>query len=145
MEIKLSNQELIMILISIVAIVLISAAALYHVPVTAMLEGFKGGLQGAGLDYSIGKGVGGSWENNYSKDTDSCSTWFKSLEGNKGGPEPPAATVASGQLAYYADTRQSPECCPSTYSGSMGCVCPSVEQVKYLNERGGNRTLCSEF
>lgn len=134
-----------MILVSIVAIVLISAAALYHVPVTAMLEGFKGGLQGAYIDYSIGKGVGGSWENNYSKDKSSCGTWFKSLEGNKGGPELPAPTVASGQLAYYADTRQSPECCPSTYSGSMGCVCPSVEQVKYLNERGGNRTLSSEF
>ena len=145
MEIKISNQELIMILVSLVAIVLISAVVLYYVPVTAMIEGFVGGLQGASLNYSMGDGVGKSWENNYSKDKASCSTWFKSLEGNKGGTKSPEATVESGQLAYYADTRQSPECCPSSYSGSDGCVCPSTEQVNYLNTRGGNRTLCSEF
>jgi hypothetical protein len=141
MEIKLSNQELVMMLVTIVALAIISYAALYHVPVSALIEGYIGGLQGSKLNYSMGNGVGGSWESNDTKDTGSYKSWYKSLESNKGGEVP----LPEGQLSFYADTRMSPECCPSTYSGSTGCVCPSVEQVQYLNERGGNRTLPSEF
>ena len=140
MELKLSNQELVVILISIVAIALISGAALYHAPVGAMIEGFVGGLQGSSLNYTMGNGVVGSWEND-AAEKGSCKTWYKSLESNKGSAVP----LPSGDLSMFSDTKQSPNCCPSTYSGSDGCVCASVEQMKYLNSRGGNRTLCSEF
>lgn len=142
MEIKISNHELVMILGSMVTMVLISSIALYfyNIPVAAMVEGFASGISGSNIKYSIADGVPGSWANKYSNDKDSCSTWFKSLENNKGSPEP---SGGDRKLAYLADTKQSPECCPSTYSGSDGCVCPSVEQMKYLNQRGGNRTQCS--
>ena len=53
--------------------------------------------------------------------------------------------VDAGNLALFADNKQSPECCPSIYSGSNGCVCLSDEQANYLNSRGGNRVCPSEF
>lgn len=34
----------------------------------------------------------------------------------------------------------SPECCPSTYSCSGGCVCTTKKQRNFLQNRGGNRT-----
>ena len=33
----------------------------------------------------------------------------------------------------------SPECCPSTYSCSNGCVCLNQDQRDYINSRGKNR------
>ncbi len=37
---------------------------------------------------------------------------------------------------------QSSNCCKgSTYSGSDGCVCITTEQIKLLDNRGGNCTL----
>ena len=53
--------------------------------------------------------------------------------------------VDATNLALFADNKQSPECCPSMYSGSDGCVCLSDEQANYLNSRGGNRVCPSEF
>jgi hypothetical protein len=49
-------------------------------------------------------------------------------------------------MVFYRDNEFKPECCPSSYSSSTGCMCMSPEQVKYLAQRGGNRTCeCSEF
>jgi Ca2+/Na+ antiporter len=56
----------------------------------------------------------------------SCN--LPSVDGTKGGPR------AMAMLAY---NRSSPDCCPSTYSNSMGCVCLSAEQKDYL-ARGGS-------
>jgi len=39
----------------------------------------------------------------------------------------------------------SADCCPATYATSTGCICASPEQMKYLNQRGGNRTLNTIF
>lgn len=34
-----------------------------------------------------------------------------------------------------------PDCCPSTFSTSTGCVCTTPEQIKYIAaSRGGNNT-----
>lgn len=41
---------------------------------------------------------------------------------------------------FFDEIQFKPECCPSTYSSSMGCACMCPEQLKYLNSRGGNRT-----
>ena len=49
--------------------------------------------------------------------------------------------LPEGELFFFADNKFTPECCPSTYSDSMGCACLSQAQVDYLNQRGGNRTL----
>jgi hypothetical protein len=49
--------------------------------------------------------------------------------------------LPEGELFFFADNKFTPECCPSTYSDSMGCACLSQAQVDYLNQRGGNRTM----
>lgn len=56
---------------------------------------------------------------------------------NVGTPVP----LPEGELFFFADNKFKPECCPSTYSGSTGCACLSQDQVNYINQRGGNRTL----
>lgn len=49
--------------------------------------------------------------------------------------------LPEGELFMFANNKVSPECCTSaTYSTVDGCVCTSMDQIKYLNERGGNRT-----
>lgn len=125
---KIADHKSIMFLMGAVAVALIVSIAAHSLPGYRPVEGFDGD--------GLGK---------YASDSDSPATWFSSLDNNPKGKLTPAETVESGQMAFFADTLQSPECCPSTYSGSMGCVCPSVAQMKYLNERGGNRTLDSEY
>jgi len=100
-------------------------------------EGFQAGtmLVGSALSYSMGDGVKGSWESN---ETDTASgNPYQHLEGNTGGPVP----LPENQLFMFDQNKFTPECCPSTYSSSTGCVCASPEQMNYLNQRGGNRTL----
>jgi hypothetical protein len=48
-------------------------------------------------------------------------------------------------MLIFAENEVKPECCPSYYSSSTGCVCTSQKQWDYLNQRGGNRTLTTEF
>jgi hypothetical protein len=114
-------------------------------------EGFDAGLIGLGsaIDYKMGDGVKKSWEN---KDTISdhknpnalndAENIYSDLEKNEGGGPIP---LPEGELLFFDTTKFSPDCCPSTYSNADGCVCASPEQMKYLNERGGNRTLTSEY
>tara|TARA_B100000035_G_C20953720_1_gene533173 strand:- start:588 stop:1127 length:540 start_codon:yes stop_codon:yes gene_type:complete len=37
----------------------------------------------------------------------------------------------------------SPDCCPSIYSSSSGCVCANKKQNEYIQSRGGNSTYPS--
>ena len=125
-----------------------------------MKEGFQAGLVGVGsaLDYKMGDGVKSSWENkvlsadkpktievaNMIKDVnnDTIDTnVFAELETNEGGQVP----LPEGELVFFDKTKFSPECCPSSYSTGEGCVCASPEQMQYLNQRGGNRTLTSVY
>jgi len=95
-------------------------------------EGFAAGTQmvGAALDYSMGDSSSNS------------ADWYSSFESNTQGLQPP---LPEGQLDIFADNKSDPSCCPSTYSTSSGCVCATAEQMKYLNQRGGNRTLTSTY
>ena len=52
----------------------------------------------------------------------------------------PAFEVGSNSLFMFKNNQCKPECCPSPYSTSTGCVCMTSEQINYLNTRGGNRT-----
>jgi hypothetical protein len=45
----------------------------------------------------------------------------------------------------FKDTAFKPECCPNTYSNSMGCACMTVAQQNYLKDRGGNNVPYSEY
>jgi hypothetical protein len=49
------------------------------------------------------------------------------------------------EMVIFSQNKFKPECCPSPYSTSSGCVCITPEQINYLNTRGGNRTSDSEF
>ena len=83
------------------------------------------------------------WENaalNYAKNVGSHDN-TKSGQYYKGGTIP----LPPGELLIFAENPIKPECCPSYYSSSTGCVCASQKQMAYLNQRGGNRTLTSEF
>jgi len=83
------------------------------------------------------------WEHaalNYAKHVGSHDN-TKSGQYYKGGAIP----LPPGELLIFAENPIKPECCPSYYSSSTGCVCASQKQLDYLNQRGGNRTLTSEF
>ncbi len=54
-----------------------------------------------------------------------------------------ASGVPSESLAMLSKNDVGPECCPSTYSTSNGCVCLSKDQLEVLESRGGNRTTDS--
>jgi len=45
----------------------------------------------------------------------------------------------------FKNTAFKPECCPNTYSNSMGCACMSTKQYNYLENRGGNNVPYSEY
>jgi hypothetical protein len=62
---------------------------------------------------------------------------LNTFKDNVGTPVP----LPEGELFFFADNKFKPECCPSTYSDSMGCACLSQPQVDYINQRGGNRTM----
>jgi hypothetical protein len=53
--------------------------------------------------------------------------------------------LPKGQLDMFATTEFKPECCPNTYSTSMGCACMTVGQYNYLIDRGGNNVPYSEY
>jgi len=122
-------------------------------------EGFEAGLVGVGtaLNYSIGDGVNTSWENkdivkehikkntdirdiNYNKVSEKADL-YANLEHNITGPIP----LPDDELVFFDKNIFSPDCCPSNYSSADGCLCAAPEQMKYLNERGGNRTLVGEY
>jgi hypothetical protein len=99
---------------------------------------------GAPINHSMDTGVpGNNWETaarNYAnqvgnQDNTNAGQYYKSGKI----PLPP------GELLIFAENDVKPECCPSYYSSSTGCVCISKKQMDYLNQRGGNRTLNSEF
>ena len=46
---------------------------------------------------------------------------------------------SGASLSMLAQNRVSPDCCPSNYSTSNGCVCLTNEQLDFIRSRGGNR------
>jgi hypothetical protein len=44
-------------------------------------------------------------------------------------------------LFMFKNNQVKPECCGSSYSSDMGCVCTTPQQRNYINMRGGNRTV----
>ena len=62
---------------------------------------------------------------------------YKDLETNIG----KESNFSKNDMSFFENTEFSPECCPSNYSTSSGCACMTPEQMKFLGQRGGNRTL----
>ena len=53
--------------------------------------------------------------------------------------------LPKGELDMFATTPFKPDCCPNTYSNSMGCACMTVDQYSYLRHRAGNNVPYSEY
>ena len=97
------------------------------------------------ISYQMGSDMNNSWINwadNFQQGPGAGSI-KKSMSGNVA--PTPDQQLDSGELFIWANNNQSPDCCPSNYSGSDGCVCATDEQMTFLNQRGGNRTLPTEF
>ena len=101
-------------------------------------------VMGAALDWTMGQDVATSWTTkakSYANEMGYSSTQSKWSQ-HKGTPVP----LPEGEMFMFANNEFKPECCPSTYTSSTGCACITQEQVNYINQRGGNRTLApAEF
>lgn len=112
------------------------------------------GLQmlGADISYKMGEGVKGSWETRQQQQGSSSLAYRQqdhdSYNSKFVGPDQ--------NLNFFADTDFAPECCGSNYSANGGlrnsgastggCACMNTQQINYINQRGGNRTMPgSEF
>ena len=65
----------------------------------------------------------------------------KDIINRPNGPLP----LPEGELLLFANTPFKPECCPNTYSNSMGCACMNTNTYNYLITRGGNNVPYSEY
>jgi len=99
---------------------------------------------GSDLSYYMGEGVKTSWEKPVQllQKFSGVPNFDNKMETVSGAGIPPSG---SKDIWFLEDSKFSPECCPSVYSNSLGCICASKEVYNYLNERGGNRTLTSEY
>ena len=55
-------------------------------------------------------------------------------------PEHPYDQTDDAKLYAFANNKQSAECCPSPFSGDLGCVCLTNAQKTEFAARGGNRS-----
>jgi len=101
-------------------------------------------VMGAALDWTMGQDVATSWTTkakSYANEMGYSSAQSKWSQ-YKGTPVP----LPEGEMFMFANNEFKPECCPSTYTSSTGCACITQEQINYINQRGGNRTLApAEF
>jgi hypothetical protein len=92
------------------------------------------GLDTAGsvLDHVMSKGV-------HSDKYEKIHTPYETTLG-------PSVPLPEGQLFMYANNDYKADCCKfSSTSSSNGCLCPTKEQINYVNSRGGNSTHPSKF
>lgn len=61
---------------------------------------------------------------------ESYSKGFTTVDGTNAAPK---------QAFMMAYNRSSPDCCPSTFSSSRGCVCLTQEQSDFINRRGNQK------
>lgn len=73
-------------------------------------------------------------------DNNAYSDPYSPLKNNTGGAVP----LPENELNFFYNTKFDPQCCsqPQQYTTSTGCACLTSEQMKYLNQRGGNNTSC---
>lgn len=85
----------------------------------------------------------GDLANMWVSKANSYASKFGYSEGGNHGNTHSAAEPSNGNMLIFSQNKFKPECCPSPYSTSTGCVCMTSEQIKYLNTRGGNRSTDS--
>lgn len=119
-------------------------------------EGFKNDKKKEGFkNISTGFSFADSKANTYYKDP---STWTSTNTVYSSGSAIPNSDINSissrppqpiplpeGELDLFAKTQFKPECCPNTYSTGSGCACMTIDQYKYLKNRGSNNVPYSEY
>lgn len=106
---------------------------------------------GTELNYKMGEGVSTSWDTKEMKEGSSLNWREQNHDAYDSEMVDP-----NKQMDFLANTEFSPKCCGSSYSGfgglqsdggssGGGCACLNKQQINYLNTRGGNRTLPSEY
>lgn len=99
------------------------------------------------LKCSMGNGVKGSYDNLFLQTKCAhpwrhapCNPKLKSqyIFIGQGSPLPlnPTLSRVNDDMFMLARNYTSPDCCPSTYSTSTGCVCTTPEQIRYIASRG---------
>jgi len=68
----------------------------------------------------------------YKYTEDPASYNFPTVDGQKNSPQ---------HLFTLANNQFKPECCPSTYSTSTGCMCRNEVQDRFIQSRGGNKSV----
>ena len=59
------------------------------------------------------------------------------------GPPIDGVDGSPNKLFMLANNKVSPDCCPSTFSTSTGCLCTTEQQRKFVNTRGNNISGCN--
>lgn len=138
----------ILILIGVVYLILVSHTVCSTCNTMGIIETFVGASinNGQSSEYSL--------KNNKPVDT---SSWSQpSLTVVSGEPVSPAVQqimdrknqslpLPEGQMDILSNMPFKPECCPNTYSNSMGCACMNPTTYNYLINRGGNNVPYSEY
>ena len=64
--------------------------------------------------------------------TDDNALFGPNIDGKKGSPK---------KMFMFANNRTSPNCCPSTFSTSTGCVCTTSNQRDFIASRGNQGSI----
>jgi len=112
---------------------------IYYKPGALGTEGFTSYFLdeagGAGKSY----GAIGAFDNVRLKTGNNVSSWRATAPN-----EPlmgPAFEPGPDSLFMFKNNQCKPECCGASFSCDGGCVCTTPKQRKFINERGGNRTV----
>jgi hypothetical protein len=52
----------------------------------------------------------------------------------------PSSSADPNKIMLLADNKVGADCCPSSFSNDMGCVCLTPSDSSFFASRGGNRT-----
>jgi hypothetical protein len=106
--------------------------------ITVKKDGREGlALMGSDINEVQNGDVAGMW---VTKANTYASEFGYGIMNNTGSAYTADEPLKNGEMVIFAKNKFKPECCPSPYSSSTGCVCMTPEQINYLNTRGGNRT-----
>jgi hypothetical protein len=105
------------------------------IPINNSREGMA--VMGSDVNEVQNGDVAGMW---VSKANTYASEFGYGVMNNTGSAYTADEPLKNGEMVIFAKNKSKPECCPSPYSTSTGCVCITPEQINYLNTRGGNRT-----
>ena len=85
----------------------------------------------------------GTYDNVVKKPANGLSNWR--------GPAPnepllgPDVKLGPDNLFMFKNNQCKPECCPSSYTCSSGCVCTTAQQRDFIASRGGNRNVPTDL